>query len=273
MRWRRPASESAPLATHGRRAGPPTLTRPSATSSHASGSSAKPIPCSQIQRSACSRAPVVTDHAAPAREARSRRAGRSSRTPSKLAAGAGLVELRARQRRAVEPLAREVAQFGLARAEAQRPARRAAATLGARGRQDRSFAGGAGRVFARVCEGRAGAGFGRARVRVRGLGAEVADRDPAAAGTLSASLVSLCMNGRPACASKIVHHTDPRAGCPGRLCTVWRIHAPSRLVGRDGAQVEGLVHPRPRRCVREDRARRHRSTIANRSRILGGCPP
>ena len=32
----------------------PTLTRPSATSSHASGAPSKPTPCSQIQRSACS---------------------------------------------------------------------------------------------------------------------------------------------------------------------------------------------------------------------------
>ena len=42
-RWRSTASVSGP-----------TLTRPSATSSHASGAPSKPTPCSQIQRSACS---------------------------------------------------------------------------------------------------------------------------------------------------------------------------------------------------------------------------
>ncbi len=37
------------------------------------------------------------------------------------------------------------------------------------------------------------------------------------AGTRSASLVSLCMNGRPRAASNTVHHTDPRARSPRRL--------------------------------------------------------
>ena len=73
----RPSKRSAPLATHGVMR-PATRSRPIATSSHASGCSSKPTPCSQIQRSACWAAPVVADHPAPAVE-RERAAGKLER--------------------------------------------------------------------------------------------------------------------------------------------------------------------------------------------------
>ena len=108
-RERRPSTQIAPFAIQGVRR-PATSTRPSATSSQARVSSRKSIPCSQIQRAACS----PPSRAQPCRASRPAaacaRAARSCR--SEAGSRQGRVELGVRQWASVEPGLLEMPEFG-----------------------------------------------------------------------------------------------------------------------------------------------------------------
>ena len=130
---------SAPFATQGVVAGP-IRTRPTATSSHASGAPSKPIPCSQSQRSACcepqlcpiipgqrsssSRRPSAStrarERALPARGSRASCAGAARR---RAAGGGGGAAVAPRRRRSGPR--RRVRAGGRAAADGARPEARA----------------------------------------------------------------------------------------------------------------------------------------------------
>ena len=157
--------------------------------------------------------------------------------PSNLAAGSGARELGAWQRCAVEPSPGKVEQLGLIRSEPQRPPRRAAATLGLSRRHTR-----------------------------------VAHIDPPSGGHAGRTADLLVHERVPP--TRIEHRAPdpPRRALPAALVDRVANPQPHRLLGRDGAQEEGLVHPHPRRRLREDRARSHRDTDAIRRLNPGRMP-
>ena len=119
-RWRSTASSC-----------PAILILPRATSSHASGASSKPIPCIQIQRSACSEPqlwPTIPRQPSSSR----RRPPASSSAPSKTASGAGLVSLVRGSRVRYSHSRGRWRSSGARGAKAQLPARRPAASPCAR---------------------------------------------------------------------------------------------------------------------------------------------
>ena len=127
IRRRSPSMLSAPLAIHGVSAGP-TLTRPSATSSHAPllEDPVQPDPALGVLG-----APVVADHAAPAVELPVLDAAGDRRV------GQRALELRARERRAVQPR-RQVLEGRGGGAEGQIPLRGSPQCLGPPARAGRA---------------------------------------------------------------------------------------------------------------------------------------